>query len=83
MKWRATVQYLGKRAYYEITPDAGGIYQARLLRYDGGDIIAPPQSVTLVRSVRRWAGSNEERLIVDALGAVIDRRVSGGNPHQV
>jgi hypothetical protein len=83
MKWKAVVQYLGGRAVYEIAPDRGGIYQARLLRYSGGDIAAPPQEVTLVKSVRRWAGSNEERPLVDALGQVIDRRVRGGNPHNV
>jgi hypothetical protein len=83
MKLKAKVQYLGKRAYYEISPEAGGIYQASLLRYEGGDIAAPPQEVTLVKSVRRWAGSNEERPLVDALGQVIDRRVRGSNPHNV
>lgn len=83
MKWRATVQYFGKRACYEITPDAGSIFQARLLSYEGGDMVMPPKSITLVKSVRRWAGSDEERPLVDALGAVIDCRVRGENPHEV
>lgn len=83
MKLKAVVQYLGKRATYEIAPDAGGIYQARLLRYKGGDLFAPPQTITLVKSVRRWAGSHEERSLVDALGQVIDRRVRGSHPHAV
>jgi hypothetical protein len=83
MKLRAKVQYLGKRAYYEIAPEAGNIYQARLLKYEGGDLVTPPQHITLVKSVRRWAGSHEERPLVDALGRVIDRRVRGNNPHHV
>lgn len=83
MKLKAAVQYLGKRAYYEIVPEAGGIYQARLLTYKGGDIVTPPQSITLVKSVRRWAGSHNERPLVDALGRVIDRRIRGSNPHDV
>lgn len=83
MKLKAVIQYLGKRATYEISPDTAGIYQARLLRYNGGDLVTPPQEITLVRSVRRWAGSNEERPVIDALGKIIDRRVRGSNPHDV
>jgi hypothetical protein len=83
MKLKAKVQYLGKRAYYEIAPEAGGIYQARLLRYEGGDWVTPPPCITLVKSVRRWAGSHEERPLLEALGRVIDRRVRGSNPHDI
>lgn len=82
MKLKAVVAYLGKRAHYEIAPEAHGIYQARLLRYEGGDLITPPPWITLVRSVRRWVGSTGERLLVQALGRVIDRRVRGSHqPH--
>jgi hypothetical protein len=83
MKLRASIQYLGKQAYYEISPEAMGIYQARLLNYEGGDMVRPPEQITLVRSVRRWAGSNDERPLVDALGEVIEKRVRDGNPHKL
>lgn len=83
MKLRAKVQYLGKRAYYEIFPEAGGVYQARLLKYEGGDWLTPPERITLVRSVRRWAGSHGERPLLDALGRIIDRRGRSSHPHDV
>ena len=83
MKLKAKVEYLGKRASYEIAPDARGVYQARLLSYKGGDMVTPPQCITLVKSVRRWAGSHEEQPLINALGRVIDRRVRGSNPHDV
>ena len=74
MKLKAKVQYLGKRAHYEIAPEAAGVYQARLLKYEGGDLLAPPPHIILVKSVRRWVGSHEERPLLEALGRVIDRR---------
>ena len=81
MKLKAVVPFLGERAYYEVIPEAPDIYQARLIKYEGSDGVTPPQSITLVRSVRRWAGSYDERYFVDALGEAIDERVREGNPH--
>jgi hypothetical protein len=83
MGWKAKVDYLGGRAHYEIAPEAGGIFQARLLKYTGGDMVTPPAQITLVKSVRKWVGSSEERPLIAALGQVVDRRVRGSHPHDV
>lgn len=47
---------LGDLAFYTISPDSFGIYQARLVRYEVPDLVTPPEHVLLVRSARRWVG---------------------------
>lgn len=81
MELTAVVQFAGSRAHYTITRENVGIYQARLLKYEGGDWIYPPESVTLVRGARHWVGSTEEQCFVDQLGDVIEKRVRSGDPN--
>lgn len=83
MELEAVVTYLGEQAHYAVTPETGGIYQARLIRYEGPDVITPPETVTLVRGVRHWVGSTAESYLVDELGKAIEHRVRGSDPHAV
>jgi hypothetical protein len=82
MKLKAVVQFLGDRAHYSITQVKKGIYDAKLLRYEGSSGVTPPEAVTLVRGVRHWVGSYDEPYFVDELGNAIEERVRHGNPHK-
>ncbi|MGV3658158.1 MAG: hypothetical protein ACO1NX_09390 [Chitinophagaceae bacterium] len=82
MELTAVVQYLGDLAHYSITPESNGIYHARLIRYDGPDVVTPPENVILVRGARNyWVGSSAEPHFLDALGQCIEERVRAGDPH--
>ena len=74
MELKATVQFYGDPAYYTVTIERDGIYNARLLTYDGPNIMAPPEQVILVRSVRKWSGSYCEQDFIEELGRAIDER---------
>jgi hypothetical protein len=80
MEMRAVVQYRGEFAHYEITPDKQGIYQARLLKYEGPSGQTPPQTVLLVKSFRHWTGSFSEPYFIEALGKAIEERNREGDP---
>lgn len=83
MEVKAVVTYLGGMAHYHIIPEANGIYLARLIRYEGADVVAPPETVTLVRGARHWVGSTKEQYMVDELGKALEQRVRGSDPHAV
>lgn len=80
MELKAVVQYLGDWAHYSVTPETAGIYHARLLKYEGPNVVTPPENITLVRSASRWVGSYEEQHFVEELGRAIDDRVRAGDP---
>lgn len=81
MKLKAVVQFLGDRAHYSVTQVKKGIFDAKLLRYEGSSGVTPPEAVTLVRGVRHWVGSYDEPYFVDELGQAIEERVRRGHPH--
>lgn len=81
MNLKACVWFAGELAHYSITPDNYGIYQARLIKYEGPDGVTPPENVLLVRSARQWVGSYDEAYFVQDLGNAIDERVREGDPH--
>ena len=81
MEMKAVVQYLGDWAHYTITPESSGIYLARLIRYEGANGITPPEDIVLVRGVRKWVGSYNERSLLNDLGRSIDDRVRDGEPN--
>jgi hypothetical protein len=81
MELKTCVWYAGDLAHYAVTPDQFGIYQARLIKYEGPDGITPPESVLLVRSARQWVGSYDEAGFIQDLGTAIDERVRDGDPH--
>jgi hypothetical protein len=74
MEWKAVVRFLGDRAYYEVIPEQHGIYQARLVQYEGPSGITPPENVTLVKGIRRWNGSYEEQDFLNELGNAIENK---------
>lgn len=83
MEMKACVWYFGELAHYTISPDQFGIYQARLVKYEGPDVVMPPESVLLVRSARQWVGSCDESWFIQDLGRAIDERVREGDPHSL
>lgn len=74
MELTATVQFYGDPAHYTVSQEKEGIYNARLLSYEGPNIMAPPDNVILVRSVRKWSGSYNEQDFIEELGRAIDER---------
>ena len=73
MELNAMVQFEGGVAHYHIYPESNGIYQARLLRYDGHSTKAPPAEVILVRGYRQWSGSYERQDLLNEIGKAIER----------
>lgn len=81
MELEAEVDFLGSRAHYAVSRETNGVYNARLVRYDGPSGVTPPERITLVYGVRRWVGSYDEPYLVQELGNVIEGRVrDGGDP---
>jgi hypothetical protein len=76
MELKAVVEYKGALAHYSLSPENFGVYQARLLKYEGDPDCKPPQHVLLAKSVRNWAGSCDQRELLNNLGAVIETRMS-------
>jgi hypothetical protein len=74
MELTATVHFYGDPAHYTVTEEREGIYNARLMVYEGPNIMAPPDNVILVRSVRKWTGSYGEQDFIEELGRAIDLR---------
>ncbi len=72
---KAVVQYQGALAHYCISPENEGIYQARLLRYDGRPERTPPQKVTLFKGTPVWSGTCDRQDLLDKLGNSIERKL--------
>ncbi|HEU0110058.1 MAG TPA: hypothetical protein VFQ73_04235 [Flavisolibacter sp.] len=83
MELKAIVQFEGGLAHYNVLPETNGIYQARLLQYDGNSEKAPPSEVILVRGYRQWSGSYERQDLLNDIGNVIESRSRNGNPGEV
>jgi hypothetical protein len=63
--------------HYKVFPEADGIFQAQLIRYEGCPTEEPPMELTLVKSFRRWTGSVNDSELLNGLGEVIDSINSG------
>ena len=81
MNLKAVVRYLGDWAHYAITPENKGIYHAHLTKYEGAEIVTPPEDILLVRGPRQWVGSYNERSLLDELGRCIEERMRAGEPN--
>jgi len=80
---KAVVQFEGGLAHYVVSPESNGIYQARLLQYEGGSPDkAPPSEVILVRGYRQWSGSDERQDLLNEIGNAIECRNRTGNPSE-
>jgi hypothetical protein len=82
MELRAVVEFEGGLAHYNVYPETNGIYQARLLQYDGSSDRTPPKEVILVRGYRQWSGSYDRQDLLNEIGNVIEsnRNRNGEDP---
>ena len=77
---KAVVPFDEGIAYYVVSPESSGIYQARLVEFQGNGIIQPPEEVILVKGYRQWSGSFERQDLLNSLGEAIENRIREGNP---
>lgn len=82
MELETIVEYDGGLAYYSISPETNGIYQARLLQYKGDSDRPPPTEVILVRGYRQWSGSYERQDLLNQIGKAIESRNRTGHPSE-
>ncbi|MGZ3838100.1 MAG: hypothetical protein ACXVBI_06005 [Flavisolibacter sp.] len=80
MEMKAVVEFEGGLAHYHISPETNGIYQARLLQYEGNSGKNPPAEVILVRGYRQWSGSYERQDLLNNIGSIIEERNREGHP---
>jgi hypothetical protein len=59
--------------HYRVSSEARGIYQATLVRYEGCPTEEPPKTFLLVKSFRRWIGSDVNVDLLNEVGNVIDK----------
>jgi hypothetical protein len=59
--------------HYRVSAEARGIYQATLVRYEGCPTEEPPKTFLLVKSFRRWIGSEVNIDLLNEVGRVIDK----------
>lgn len=85
MELKAVVQFEGGLAHYQISPESNGIYQARLLQYEGSMDKSPPVEVILVRGYRQWSGSFERQDLLNKIGDIIEERnrINTSEPNDV
>ena len=76
------MQFEGGLACYNISPESNGIYQARLLQYQGCSDRLPPAEVILVRGYRQWSGSYDRQDLLNDIGNAIEARTRNGNPSE-
>lgn len=74
------VMYKGEPAHYSITSEKRGIFNARLLKYEGKNAETPPESILIVRGIRHWTGSYNEPHVIEELGRAIEERNRTGDP---
>lgn len=67
-----TVKHRGDHACFKILREGEGIYTASLLSYDGENTNTPPGEITLIKGVRCWTGSIEDKTLLSELGGFID-----------
>jgi hypothetical protein len=76
MRFNATIQHKAALAFYEIYREAPGIYSAELTYYEGATCNMPPIQINLVRGIRQWAGSVDDKKILNSLGAIIENNMN-------
>lgn len=75
MKLNATVNHKGALACFEIRREAPGIYYADLISYEGNETQSPPGEITLIKSVRHWTGSSNDKSLLNQLGKEIEEKL--------
>jgi hypothetical protein len=66
------VKYKHGSAYFSINRENPGIYLARLVHYSGRKSEAPPSEISLIRGIRYWTGSCEDKALLNQLGKTIE-----------
>ena len=80
MEMKAVVPFGEGMAHYLVSPESSGIYQARLVDFEGTAERMPPDEVILVKGYRQWSGSYERQDLLNSLGEAIESRTREGNP---
>lgn len=73
---KVTVLYKGAPANFAIRRESPGIYYADLMLYEGDQKKSPPEQIMLMRGVRYWAGSHDDKLLLSELGEKIEAIMS-------
>lgn len=68
MNYSISIYYRNAYAHFELLREAKRIYTAELLRYDGIVENTPPKNILLLRGLRSWWGSAQDKELVKALG---------------
>lgn len=76
----AVVPFEEGLAHYIVSPESNGIYQARLVDFQGVAERKPPAEVILVKGYRQWSGSYDRQDLLNQIGSVIESRVRQGSP---
>ena len=61
IKLKAAVKYLGALAHYVVARTKPGIYEARLLRYEGSPDFPPPSEILMIRGAGHWSGDIDDK----------------------
>jgi hypothetical protein len=80
MEMKAVVPFGEGIAHYLVSPESSGIYQAKLVQFEGSPENPPPSEVILVKGYRQWSGSFERQDLLNSLGEAIEKRQREGNP---
>jgi hypothetical protein len=76
MEFDAEVPYGQGKALFRISKENPGIYSAALLRYDGDQQHSPPRVITLIRGIRGWTGSENDEILINVLGNLIEAHLT-------
>ena len=79
MELSAVVPFGGGKAYYSVSPESTGVYQARLRNFEGNPVSPPPSEIILVRGVKQWSGSVDSVELLRELGNAIDTTARSGD----
>lgn len=71
MNYRISIYYRNAYAHFELIREANRIYTAELIHYDGCVEDSPPKIILLLRGIRVWWGSAEDKELVKVLGDYI------------
>lgn len=74
------VSYRGQLAHYAVVTDNFGVYEARLLKYEGSGR-TPPGILLLVKGEEHWVSACKNQRFADSLGRAIERRVRNTDPN--
>ncbi len=72
MDLQAYVKYNEGEACFRVLKEEPGLYFAELLYFEGEPANKPPEEITLVRGIRCWAGSHDNKDLLTELGKQIE-----------